>query len=206
MKFQSIFLFIFVSIWNYSYAQQRTGSDRNPDLNRSSRPDYFIQFYSGKKINGAEITFSKNQLIINGRSYGRDSVKFFQNENGYFAHVTPISNIYAWRTIEGKVNLFEKSDRYYVANSGGYRANSFIYYCMGDTGPIRHPRFKYLKKDLSSNKVSLDYVYQRNEMTVLQVGCLLGGSALMAYGAVSGFTNKEHTVHRNGPDPFILSG
>ncbi|MES2829496.1 MAG: hypothetical protein V4687_15150 [Bacteroidota bacterium] len=150
-------------------------------------PNSYIYLYSDSVINAKRVTFRPDftgnwQLKADSRRIPNQQVKFFSNDDGFFANTRKVSMLnqsaFAERVIEGKLNLFRDvifnaeafHHRYHYSTAVQPEIDQRMYYNMG-YDDLKKVNYRNLKRDLADNPVSMNLlnVYRKktNATTIL---------------------------------------
>lgn len=169
--------------------------------------------------------FNTLVLRVDSRRVPLDRVKFFNNENGFFANTRKLDvfrrSTFAERVMDGKINLYQEIiyDPYYddsgYINGYGYgryghrnygygvarpQVNSRMYFNKG-YGELQRVNYKNLMAGMADNPECLDMLagYRRK----MNTGNILYGAAGASFIAgiiswVAGATSKQHSLGKPG--------
>ncbi len=181
------------------------------NLSYSQNQKYFTHLFSGEihYYNNVEYisnTFSKSYFLVNGNEIQKETVKFYKNNNGFFANTKDLSfsssSNFVKREISGNINLFSKEYTTFttVNNSNGLMMGSLgpnttisYYYNKGEFGDLKKSNYKNLKVDLSDNLKSMSYLNKFKSVKQRETLLYILGGAIMTVG-VSSLINKTSNV------------
>ncbi len=157
----------------------------------------FLYLYSDSVVYGNRVTMRPDyggfwQIRSDSRRFPSEQVKFFNNENGFFANTRKINFLgavtFSERVIAGRINLFQQT----VYDEGFYGRRYFhrpmvqqpvdvrMYYNKG-YGDLKKVSYRNLKADMADRPESLDFLtaYRKslNTRNMLYVGA---GAAVLA--------------------------
>ena len=157
----------------------------------------FLYLYSDSVVYGKRVTVRPDyagfwQIRADSKRISAERVKFFNNENGFFANTRKTTLLgeatFSERVIMGRINLFRQTiydEEYY---GGRYRhrpvaqqpVDVHMYYNKG-YGDLKKVSYANLKADMADRPASLDFLnaYRKslNNRNLLYVGA---GAALLA--------------------------
>jgi hypothetical protein len=210
-------------------AQQKFGSDRNKAIDSSHIVGgNFLFLYSGQLINGYSIElkspfFKERHFLVDGLSYDDNLVKFYQNDEGYFANTMRLRGsaypTFSRRVKKGRMNLYEYTSYNTSAMSYGYAGTPGFgghgtYGSVGGFGlGVAMPQTKYYYnkgfddlKRISFENLSKDMVDNPMAMSALndwektrKTGSVLMLSGILLTG-VSFFALLAKTSDQKDPD------
>ncbi|RPH31717.1 MAG: hypothetical protein EHM93_12275 [Bacteroidales bacterium] len=192
----------------------------------------FIYLFDGTQVKSRIVDIrdpftKKSYFIADSGRYSAELVKFYSNENGFFANTRRLnfsgSSIFISRVIVGKVNLYERVKLH--ATPGNFGTNGVYspgatgvtiknYYNIG-FGDLRKATYKNLAMDLGDNPESMKNLAKYHNYTRVQTVMSIIGGALIASGIISYYI-KTKDVNYDDPnhkDPdvkpsigFIVAG
>ncbi|WP_316788939.1 hypothetical protein [Pedobacter frigoris] len=137
----------------------------------------FLYFYSDSVVYANSIKlrpdfYNSWQLRADSRRVPQEQVKFFNNENGFFAntrrHTIMERGSFSERIVQGKINLFQEVAYDAFLYDRGYRygrhrygppvqqpVNLSMYYNKG-YADLKKVNYNNLKRDMADNPVSMD--------------------------------------------------
>lgn len=157
----------------------------------------FLYLYSDSVVYGKRVSIRPGfdgfwQVRADSRRVPSGQVKFFNNENGFFANTRKASFLgeptFSERVITGKINLFQQTlydeefynRRYRHRHMAQQPVDARMYYNKG-YGDLKQVSYRNLSEDMADRPESLDmlaaYRKSLNTRNMLYVG---GGAALLA--------------------------
>jgi hypothetical protein len=183
---------------SFQYRKEVEYADSIEKLNK-----YFVYTFSDQVISGNNIEYRKTFLegksifekpyfLIDSKKIDYFNIKFFKNEDGFFASTKNLteSNYFMERVIKGDINLYEKIKEYdnpviFQTPPEMFPTNNRIfgkpinYYNIG-FNDLKRINYKNLKIDLAGNSKSMLFLKKykniKNAQTILVV---IGGLALI---------------------------
>jgi hypothetical protein len=174
-----LFLFIFLCVSVISFAQPTEGLTPNSE----SLIDVNYVYLNTRSIIKAEYVlyeskiFKKDYFLVDGERYELGQVKFYQNEDVFFASVNQgFQTGFAKKTAAGEINLFElkvqtQSAPTMGANgmmTGGYGGTKIIDYYNKGFGDLKKATYENLRTDLSDKPEAQLYLDKYNKMRKTQ--------------------------------------
>lgn len=142
------------------------------------------------------------QLRVDSKRIPPQQVKFFNNENGFFANTRRVTfgrtAEFAERIVEGKINIFQEIPYDEFLYDRPYRygsrtepvVNLRMYYNKG-FGNLKKVNYRNLKTDMSDNAESMDMLEgYRKSMNTSKILYTAAGASVVA-GIVSFFANNK---------------
>jgi hypothetical protein len=177
----------------------------------------FVYLYSDSVIYAGSIklrpdNFGSWQLRVDSRKFPTDQVKFFNNQNGFFANTRRTramgATTFSERIIEGRINLFQES-RYdpfiddpgygYGYGYGNVRPQNVdirMYYNKG-MGDLQKVNYYNLSRDMADRPESMDLLRgYRKSMNTGNIMYAAAGASLVA-GLVSFLVKGSDRQNRN---------
>ena len=214
MKYR-LLIILFSCLPFFSMAQ--VGSDNDPRTQ-------FVGLMNGQKVYAKRVQlknpFLKGSyfLLDDTLRYPLNSVKYYQNDNGYFLR---ISNPYdrddfAKRTISGRISKYYVSKTYYnnmygpYGGYGGYGYGGFggygwgmpssrnIYFFTKDDGELQSYNFNNLREALADNPGSVQLLNQYRKGKYVETGVSIAGAAILLYGMSQTFKNYQNSQGQGG--------
>lgn len=162
----------------------------------------FIQLKDGSILKGSveisEKLFRSSKIILNDTTtFLLKNVEAYQDDGDYFKRIAlgfSSGDQFARRTEKGNIDLFERYEDsftpgYFVPGPngtsmfmGGGSSGSNKQYFSKNDGPVMVANAHNLKKELSDNALSMEYLRKRDGLTTIQV---LGTITGVVIGAVS---------------------
>ena len=157
----------------------------------------FIRLYSDSVIYAEKIKLRPDftgalQLRVNDKRFPMSQVKFFNNEDGFFANTRKLNLIqpagFAERIIEGRINVFQEVDidpflydrPYYFNERRNEAVNLSMYYNKGD-GDLKKVKYHNLKRDMADNIESMRLLAgYRKSMTTSKILYVSAGVSIIA--------------------------
>ncbi len=173
----------------------------------------YLYLYSDSVIYARKIQLRSDysgywQIRADSRRIPVDQVKFFNNEEGFFANTRKLTftrtTEFSERIIEGKINLFQERPydpyaynwRHSHHNNRATPINLSIYYNKG-FGDLKKVNYKNLKDDLSDHPESMEFLnnYRKNANLSKVMYVSAGASAIagLAYFLVQGKSQMNST-------------
>ncbi len=178
----------------------------------------FIYLYSDSVIYARNIRlrpdfFNALQLRADSRRIPLEQVKFFNNENGFFANTRRLNfgrnTEFAERIVDGKINIFQLrsydpllGDRGYHDRGRRREAISIEMYYNKGYADLKKVSYRNLKMEMAGNRQAMDLLegYRRSISTsrtlYIAAGASLVGS-LVSF-LIIGNTNKGQLSSNNG--------
>ncbi|WP_379089603.1 hypothetical protein [Pedobacter sp. UC225_65] len=195
----------------------------------------FVQLYSDSVIHAQKIRlrpdFAGNWVLrADSRRVPMESIKFFNNEDGFFANTRKLNlfgvTSFAERIIDGKINLYQEvvydpipfeMDYYRFRDRRQQAVNTRMFYNKG-TSDLKKVNYYNLRADLADNQKSLDLLegYRKSMRTgtvmyvaagaaiVASMVTLISGSGLRQNGTTFGNMPNYETKSYTGS--FVLMG
>jgi len=146
------------------------------------------------------------QLRADGKRFPLAQVKFFNNQDGFFANTWKIgllSTTFSERIIEGKINLFQETsytpdylDRryrhgYHYSGSGQLNVDASMYYNKGFSD-LKKVNYNNLQADMTDNANSMRFLQQFKQSRTTR-NLLYGGAAasILGFLATAMFEGKR---------------
>ena len=157
-------IFIFsLFIWTSVFGQDTIQVDNISDFNDLE----YVFLFSNQVIKGNSVLFEKEQngkysIKVETLIFEPKTVKFFQNNQGFYANVstTAVSNVFAKRIKTGNINLYEygfEGQTYYVDHRTGegrkrtYKVKEQYFYNTGFEN-IKKVTYNNLKLELGADQ------------------------------------------------------
>lgn len=167
----------------------------------------YVYLYSDSIIYAKKILLRPDfsgywQLRVDSRRVPVDQVKFFNNEDGFFANTNKLSfnrfSQFSERIIEGKINLYQqrsydpydydRSYRYGHGNEYNYGRNSAVaistYYNKG-YADLKRVNYRNLQQDMADNPESMKFLNTYKKRSNLSKIMYATGAASMIAGVLS---------------------
>ncbi len=203
-------------------------------LTASAQPDEsknFLYLYPDSVVFARDIYLTRDftgrpYFRVDGRRVHPDQVKFFNNEEGFYANSSNLSitgeNMFYERIRKGKINVYEKSfidwDHRRGPRYRGYKEPEVIFtknfYNLGFED-LKKATYANLRADMAENIESIELLNQYNSVKKTEKVFFIAGGASMAAGFISflakGISSHNHTSLDNHSTPnfapsFILLG
>lgn len=196
------------------YGEDIEYAERIERLNR-----YFVYTFSNEIIPGGSVEyrksitdgrsiFEKPHFIIGPRKIVNSEVKFYKNEDGFFANTKDLSgsSVYAERIVKGRINLYERvtvshNPGHFNTMNGMYTGGGFTtkkirdYYNFG-FNDLRKANYKNLRDDLSANSNSLALLNKYKSASNAQITfMIIGGLAVI--GGIAGLISTSGKDYGN---------
>lgn len=158
----------------------------------------FIQLYSDSVIHAQKVRlrpdFAGNWVVrADSRRVPMESIKFFNNEDGFFANTRQLSlfgvTSFAERIIDGRINLYQEvvydpvpfeMDYYRFRDRRQQSVDTRMFYNKG-TSDLKKVNYYNLKADMADNQKSLDLLEgYRKSMRTGTVMYVAAGAAIVA--------------------------
>lgn len=200
----------------------------------------FLYLYSDSIIYAKKILLRPDfsgywQLRVDSRRVPADQVKFFSNEDGFFANTRRLTFMrdteFSERIIEGKINVYQERiyDPFFYERGYGYgnrygyartNVNLSMYYNKG-FDDLKKVNYRNLKNDLADHPVSLGYLNsyrKKSNLSKIMYGAagasLIGGLiSFVAKGSSKkdlqmghGFGSMPSIKEQNYTASFVLMG
>ncbi len=181
----------------------------------------FVYLFSDSVIHGESVRMAPDfsgywQLRVDSRRLPLESVKFFSNDEGFFANTRRLglgNNIIAERVVEGKVNLFREIT-YNALHYSEFRDYSAIrsspmtgqtYYNKGFDN-LKRTNYRNLNVDLADNVKSMDLLqaYRKKRSTGTKLYVVAG--VLATIGSAFILTDPISDGYKNFTIGSILLG
>lgn len=171
----------------------------------------FLYLYSdsvifAKRISLRADVFNTLQLRADSRRVSTDRVKFFNNQDGFFANTRQVTfgrrSAFSERIIEGRINLYQQLayEPYRYENEYGYGSRYSrpetvemnMYYNKG-YGDLKKVNYNNLKQDMADRAESMDLLkrYRKNINTARTL-YIAGGASVVA-GLVTFLVNGKNS-------------
>lgn len=183
----------------------------------------FLYLYSDSIIYAKKIQLRPDfagywQLRVDSRRVPVDQVKFFNNQDGFFANTRKLSFIggteFSERIVEGKINLYQERpyDPYAYHRGYGYaenrysKANLSMYYNKG-FGDLKKVKYKNLKEDMADHPESMKFLddYRKSSNLSKIMYTTAGASIIAGFATLLGGSMKSDNF-KNFAAPTILMG
>lgn len=216
---KKIFLLLFIT-WSAaqsSWAQEST---------TYSTP-YFVELHNGERVFARRIQykspiFKQNHFLLDDSvRIIPETVKYFQNQEGYFARVNAGRryNDFAQREQTGRVSTYFviKTDYSNAGPSigvgmggygmggygGGYPTQRKVYYYSKENGPLEPLTYRNLRVSLADNAGSLEALQQYKRGQNIQTGLYIAGAGIMVAGLQQQFRGNTSS---SSFSPLLLVG
>lgn len=188
----------------------------------------FIYLYSDSVIYAKDVKLRPDfsgylQLRADSRKVPTEQVKFFSNEDGFFANTKRLNfgstTSFSERIIEGKINMFQQEDYYPYSYDHRYRRARYMdrrpqpvdvkmYYNKG-YADLKKANYHNLSTDMADNPKAMDLLknYRKNINTGKAM-YIVAGAAIVS-GLVSFLANGSSNKGISGANftpAFILLG
>jgi len=157
--------------------------------------------------------FNSLQLRADSRRIPLEQVKFFSNENGFFANTRKLNfgrdTEFAERIVDGKMNIFQLRSYDPLLDDRGYRdrgrrreAISIEMYYNKGYADLKKVSYTNLKMEMASNTQAMDLLqgYRRNISTSRALYIAAGASivgSLVSF-LITGSNNRAHLSSNTG--------
>ena len=189
-------------------------------LTESLEGSYFAYLYNKDVVEGSDVfyanpIFKAAFIQVDEKRYNVRSVKFYQNEEGFFANTNGLtySSNFAYRIETGSINLYELVRESY--NPGVYNGGMWMgggsstridnFYNIG-FGNLKKATYDNLKYDLRDKPEALLHLDKYKSKQHLTYG-LYAGAAVMVIGSFALFSNQaantNPSVNGFNSAPFI---
>ena len=178
----------------------------------------FIHLYSDSVIYADKIRLRPDftgtlQLRADAKRFPMSQVKFFNNEDGFFANTRKLNRIqpagFAERIIEGRINVFQEVDLdpflydrpYYFNGRRNETVNLSMYYTKGE-GDLQKVKYNNLKRDMADNAESMRLLAgYRKSMTTSKILYVSAGVSIIAGLVAFIMDNKDTSTPAFAYDP-----
>lgn len=154
---------------------------------------------------------------VDGRRVHPDQVKFFNNEEGFYANGSNLNiageNRFYERIRKGKINVYEERvidwDDHRGPRYRGYKEPEVLFtknfYNVG-LGDLKKATYANLRADMAENMQSIDLLNKYNSVKKAEKSFYIGGTASVAAGFIlfltTGLSNHNNTSFDNHSNPF----
>lgn len=215
MKQLFLTILIFFCVSSIAFSQLDTSSLYKF---RELKGSYFAYLYGDRVIKGKQI-YSRDPLFkslyvqVDETKYKGDMVKFYQNEQGFFANISAFSyrSTFIPCVEMGKINLFEyERTNHNPGNfnqttgmyNGGMSTRSYKYYYNAGFGHLKEANYANLSMDLQDSPAAMLHLESYRKQKRMANGLTIGGLALVAAGSIS-IISKFANTPRGGDVPGL---
>ncbi|QHL88016.1 hypothetical protein GU926_11480 [Nibribacter ruber] len=191
---------------------------------------YFIELMTGERIYAHKIQFKsplfkQNYFLLDDSlQYTPDRVRYFQNQEGYFARLNTTGRRFgdfAQRESAGKISTYfvYRTDYNYSPGVGvgmggvgmggygyGYPTQRRVYYFSKENGPLEPLSYKNLRVALSDNPGSMESLQKYKRGQNIQLGMYIAGGGLMLAGLQQQFRSTPEGGSKISPLFFVGLG
>lgn len=181
----------------------------------------FIYLYSDSVIYAKDIRLRPDfsgylQLRADSRKVPTEQVKFFSNEDGFFANTRRLhfgsTTSFSERIIEGKINVFQQEDYYPYQYDHRYRRNRYIdrrpqavdvkmYYNKG-YADLKKANYHNLSADMADNPKAMDMLKNyRKSINTGKTMYIVAGAAIVS-GLISFLAAGSSNRHMSSGNGF----
>ena len=189
------------------FASAQVGSDNDPRT-------HFIGLQNGEKVYAKRVQlknpFLKGSyfLLDDTLRYPLSSVKYYQNDNGYFLR---ISKYYVSKTFYN--NMYGPYGGYGGYGYGGFGGYGYgmpssrnIYFFTKDDGPLQNYNFENLREALGDNPGSVALLNQYRKGKYVETGLSIAGAAILIYGMSQTFKSYQTSQNGGSVAPTVYVG
>ncbi|RNI32441.1 hypothetical protein EFA69_03715 [Rufibacter immobilis] len=201
----------------------------------STGGSYFVELYNGERIYARKLQFKSPVfkqnffLLDDSLRYAPETVKYFQNQEGYFARVNAGRRFsdFAQREQAGRISTYfvYRMDynsfspgigigmgRYGMGGYGmggygmggyGYPSQRRVYYFSKEQGPLEPLTYKNLRVALSDNPGSMESLQDYKRGQNIQTGMYIAGAGFIIAGMQQQFRG---TSSGSSISPLLLVG